>query len=38
MVGRRRADVKLEEYCWPDAMRSVPPQYSKKPLLRGDVS
>lgn len=33
-VGRRRGDAKLEEYCWPDPMRSVPPQYAKKPLLR----
>ena len=33
-VGRRRTDVKLEEYCWPDTLRSMPPQYTKKPLLR----
>jgi SAM-dependent methyltransferase len=33
VVGRR-AGVKLEEYCWPDTMRSIPPQYTKKPLLR----
>lgn len=35
LVGRRRAQVKLEEYCWPDTLRSFPPQYTKKPLLRG---
>jgi hypothetical protein len=35
LVGRRRDRVKLEEYCWPDTMRSFPPQYTKKPLLRG---
>jgi SAM-dependent methyltransferase len=35
VVGRRCAGVKLEEYCWPDTMRSIPPQYTKKPLLRG---
>lgn len=35
LVGRRRGEAKLEEYCWPDTMRSVPPQYTKKPLLRG---
>jgi len=35
MVGRRRSDAKLEEYCWPDTMRSFPAEYSKKPLLRG---
>jgi len=36
LVGRRRGEAKLEEYCWPDTMRSVPPQYTKKPLLRGE--
>ena len=35
LVGRRRGQVKLEEYCWPDTMRAFPPQYTKKPLLRG---
>ncbi len=34
VVGRRREGMKLEDYCWPDTMRSVPPQYTKKPLLR----
>jgi SAM-dependent methyltransferase len=34
-VGRRRSGVKLEEYCWPDTLRCIPPQYTKKPLLRG---
>jgi hypothetical protein len=34
LVGRRQGQVKLEEYCWPDTMRSFPPQYTKKPLLR----
>ena len=34
MVGRRRGDAKLEEYCWPDTMRSFPVEYTKKPLLR----
>jgi SAM-dependent methyltransferase len=34
LVGRRRGQAKLEEYCWPDALRSFPPQYTKKPLLR----
>ena len=33
-VGRRRAEAKLEEYCWPDTLRSSPPQYTKKLLLR----
>lgn len=36
LVGRRRGEVKLEEYCWPDTMRSFPQQYAKKPLLRGE--
>jgi SAM-dependent methyltransferase len=35
VVGRRRSAVKLEEYCWPDTLRSIPPQYTTKPLLRG---
>ena len=35
VIGRRRKQPKLEEYCWPDNMRSLPPQYTKKPLLRG---
>jgi len=35
LVGRRRDGVKLEEYCWPDTLRSFPPQpYTKHPLLR----
>jgi len=34
VVGRRRNHVKLEEYCWPDNLRSLPLQYAKKPLLR----
>ena len=34
VVGRRQGDVKLEEYCWSDTLRSTPPQYTKKPLLR----
>jgi cyclopropane fatty-acyl-phospholipid synthase-like methyltransferase len=34
LVGRRREGVKLEEYAWPDTMRSVPVEYAKKPLLR----
>jgi SAM-dependent methyltransferase len=36
-VGRRRAGVKLEDYCWPDTLRTVvPPEYVRKPLLRGE--
>jgi SAM-dependent methyltransferase len=38
VVGRRRSGVKLEEYCWPDPTRSLPPQYTKKPLLRDQAS
>ena len=33
-VGYRRGQVKLEGYCWPDSLH-IPPQYTKKPLLRG---
>ncbi len=34
LVGRRRGQAKLEDYCWPDTMRSFPAEYTKKPLLR----
>jgi cyclopropane fatty-acyl-phospholipid synthase-like methyltransferase len=34
VVGRRRGDAALQEYCWPDTMRSMPVEYVKKPLLR----
>jgi SAM-dependent methyltransferase len=35
LVGRRRGQVRLEESCWPDTLRClIPPQYTKKPLLR----
>ena len=34
LVGRRRAETRLEQYCWPDPLRSFPPQYTRKPLLR----
>jgi SAM-dependent methyltransferase len=34
VIGRRQSQVKLEEYCWPDTLRSFPPQYMQKPLLR----
>ena len=27
-------DAKLEDYCWPDTLRSYPVQYERKPLLR----
>ena len=36
VVGRRRGEAKLEDYCWPDALRSLPAEYTKKPLLRGE--
>ena len=36
LVGRRKP-AKLEEYCWPNTMRSIPMQYTKLPLLRGDA-
>jgi SAM-dependent methyltransferase len=37
VVGRR-GEAKLEEYCWPDTVRSFPVQYTKKPLLRSQES
>jgi SAM-dependent methyltransferase len=36
VVGRRRGDARLEPYCWPDPLRSLPLDYTKKPLLRDD--
>jgi hypothetical protein len=34
VVARRRGDARLEEYCWPDTLRSFPLNYTQKPLLR----
>jgi cyclopropane fatty-acyl-phospholipid synthase-like methyltransferase len=36
LVGRRRDEIKLEEYAWPDALRSMPGQYEKHPMLRDE--
>jgi len=36
MVARRRADVKLEDYAWPDGLRSFPQAYEKKEMLRNE--
>jgi hypothetical protein len=33
MVGRR-AEAKLEDYCWPDTMKSFPMDYERRPLIR----
>ena len=38
VVGHRRGETKLEDYCWPDTMKSMPRQYTRKPLLRGEPS
>jgi SAM-dependent methyltransferase len=37
LVGHRRGEVKLEEYCWPDTMRSLPLNYTRRPLLRAET-
>ena len=34
-VGRRRDDAKLEEYCWPDTMRSFPIEYTQTADVEG---
>jgi SAM-dependent methyltransferase len=34
MVAQRRAAAKLEEYCWPDPMRSFPMDYERMPIVR----
>jgi cyclopropane fatty-acyl-phospholipid synthase-like methyltransferase len=36
LVGRRNGEAKLEDYCWPDTMRSAPMQYARTPLLRSE--
>lgn len=36
MVGRRRDDAELVDYCWPDTMRSFPADYVNLPHLRND--
>jgi hypothetical protein len=34
-MGRRRKGIKLEEYCWPDNLRSLPAEeYKRLPFLR----
>jgi cyclopropane fatty-acyl-phospholipid synthase-like methyltransferase len=39
VVGHRQAGAQLEEYCWPDTLRTlVPPEYTPKPLLRGETT
>jgi SAM-dependent methyltransferase len=38
MIARRGVDLRLEEYCWPDGLRSLPIQYEPKPLLRNPDS
>jgi SAM-dependent methyltransferase len=38
LVGRRRGQATLQEYCWPDTMRSIPIQYTKQPLLRSQTT
>ena len=38
IVGRRRGETRLEDYCWPDPLRSLPRQDTpKKPLLRDEA-
>jgi cyclopropane fatty-acyl-phospholipid synthase-like methyltransferase len=34
LVGLRREGVALQEYCWPDTLRSMPPQYEQKAITR----
>lgn len=34
LVARRNAGVKLEDYCWPDSLRSLPDGYTPQKLLR----
>lgn len=32
LIATRREDNELEDYCWPDTMRSLPMEYDRKPL------
>lgn len=34
-IARRRADVTLQDYCWPDTLKFMPTEYVRQPLLRG---
>jgi SAM-dependent methyltransferase len=34
VVGRRNPGARLEEYCWPDPLRSSPSDYIRAPMLR----
>jgi len=36
MVGRRRKEAALVDYCWPDNLRFFPPEYAQHPLLRNE--
>jgi SAM-dependent methyltransferase len=36
MVGRLQENPALEDYCWPDTLRSFPICYEPKPLLRDE--
>ena len=37
MGGRRRHDVRLEEYAWPDQLRSFPQVYEYQAFLRSNT-
>ena len=34
VIARRGGEAELEEYCWPDTLRSSPDEYTRTPLLR----
>lgn len=36
MVARRAEGVQLQDYCWPDTLRSLPQHYESKPMLKED--
>jgi cyclopropane fatty-acyl-phospholipid synthase-like methyltransferase len=33
-IARRRGDATLQDYCWPDTLKSMPTVYERYPLLR----
>ncbi len=34
VVGRRNTEAQLQDYCWPDNLRSMPESYTKHSILR----
>lgn len=37
VVGRKNAEAQLQDYCWPDNLRSLSESYAKHAVLRCDA-